>query len=127
MAIFKPADIFILLSACLLTAWLYAVFWFDNAQQGEADSLLIQFADNDPLEYTLSKDKIITIQGHIGPSLIEIKQGKARFIHSSCRNQFCVFHGWLTVAGDTTACLPNRVSISLKGTINDYDAIAGGQ
>lgn len=123
----KPADIIILLSACLFTIWLYSVFWFDNNQQGEADTLLVQLSDNEPLEYSLNKNQIINIKGHLGPSLIEIKQGKARFIHSSCRNQFCVFHGWLTVTGDTTACLPNRISISLKGTLNDYDAIAGGQ
>lgn len=123
----KPADIIILISAIWLTGWLYSVFWFDSSQQGEADTLLIQFADNLPSKYALNKDKIIELQGHKGPSIIEIKQGKARFIHSSCRNQFCVFHGWLTVAGDTTACLPNRISISLQGTANNYDAIAGGQ
>jgi hypothetical protein len=123
----KPADIIILLSASLFCLWLYSVFWFDSIQQGEADTLLIQFADHAPTEYDLSKDQIINIEGHIGPTLIEIKQGKARFIHSSCRNQFCVFHGWLSVSGDTTACLPNRISISLKGTVSDYDAIAGGQ
>ncbi len=127
LLLFRPADIIILILACCLTIWLYSVFWFDTNQQGEADTLLIQFAENAPVEYSLNQDKIINIEGHIGPSLIEIKQGKARFIHSSCRNQFCVFHGWLSVAGDTTACLPNRISISLKGTINDYDAIAGAQ
>ncbi len=127
MALFKPIDIIILLSACLFTAWLYSFFWFDNTAQGEADSLLIQFAENAPIEYPLNKDRIITIQGHIGSSIIEIKQAKARFIHSSCRNQFCVFHGWISVAGDITACLPNRISISLSGSANAYDAIAGGQ
>ena len=127
LLLFRPADIIILILACLLTFWLYSVFWFDPNQQGEADTLLIQFADNTPVEYSLNQDKIINVEGQIGPSLIEIKQGKARFIHSSCRNQFCVFHGWLSVAGDATACLPNRISISLKGEINDYDAIAGAQ
>lgn len=127
LILFKPADIIILISAGFLTFWLYSVFWFDNSQQGKADRLLLQFADNDAIEYPLNKEQVITIKGRLGPTLIEIKQGKARFIHSSCRNQFCVFHGWLTVAGDTTACLPNRISISLKGTASNYDAIAGAQ
>ncbi|MCW8932762.1 MAG: NusG domain II-containing protein [Gammaproteobacteria bacterium] len=127
LLLFKPADIIILISAGLLTFWLYSVFWFDSTHQGDADRLLVQFADNPPVEYSLNKEQIINIKGNIGPTLIEIKQGKARFIHSSCRNQFCVFHGWLTVPGDTTACLPNRISISLKGTSSEYDAIAGAQ
>ena len=125
--LFKPADFLILLSALLFTGWLYVTFWFDHGHQGQADRLLIQYAENDPVEYPLSKAQIISIDGHIGTTLIEIKQGRARFIHSSCRNQFCVFHGWLSVAGDTTACLPNRISISLQGSRNDFDAIAGGQ
>lgn len=127
LILFKPADILILLSALLFTGWLYNIFWFDSAYQGQADRLLIQYADNIPMEYPLSKAQIISIDGHIGTSLIEIKSGRARFIHSVCRNQFCVFHGWLSVAGDATACLPNRISISLQGRRNDFDAIAGGQ
>ncbi|MCU7939291.1 MAG: NusG domain II-containing protein [gamma proteobacterium symbiont of Bathyaustriella thionipta] len=125
--IFKPADILILFAASILTLWLYSIFWFSANQQGEAEILRVQFADNPPLEYTLSEDRTIVLAGKIGDSLIEIKQGKARFIHSACRNQFCVFHGWLTVAGDSTACLPNRISISLKSALSDYDAIAGSQ
>lgn len=125
--LFKPADILILLAALLFTGWLYTNFWFDSKHQGQADRLLIQYADNEPQEYSLSKAQIINIDGHIGSSLIEIKQGRARFIQSSCRNQLCVFHGWLSVTGDTTACLPNRISISLQGNRSEYDAIAGGQ
>ena len=125
--IFKVTDIVILFAACILTLRLYSIFWFDGSQQGKAETLLVQFADNSPAEYSLNEDKTIQLEGKIGSSLIEIKQGKARFIHSSCRNQLCVFHGWLSVAGDSTACLPNRISISLKGTISDYDAIAGSQ
>ncbi|WP_198263651.1 NusG domain II-containing protein [sulfur-oxidizing endosymbiont of Gigantopelta aegis] len=125
--LFNPADIVILVLASTLSIWLYTLLWFDNSQQGTAERLLIQYADNPPTEYELDEGKSITIDGHLGPSIIEIKQGKARFIHSSCRNQLCVFHGWLTLTGDTTACLPNRISMTLKGSNNTYDAIAGGQ
>ena len=119
----KTVDIIILLSACVLTIWLYAFFWFDDNRRGEAETLLIQIADNTPTEYALNSDQIIDIEGAIGHSWIEIKNGKARFIHSPCRNKFCVFHGWLTTAGDISACLPNRISISLKGKSSDYDAL----
>jgi len=129
---FTISDIIILCASIIFTVWLYNVFWFgsfwlSNGQTGEAETLVVQYADKSPVEYPLEEERLITIEGAIGDSIIEIKQGKARFIHSSCRNQFCVFHGWLTIAGDTTACLPNRISISLKGQLTDYDAIAGGQ
>lgn len=126
-AAIKPADIIIIFSACFLTVWLYSVFWFNDSLPGDAVSLQIQIADNPPENYSLDTDRVIKIEGTIGDSLIEIKQGKARFTHSPCRNKFCLFHGWLSTAGDTTACLPNRISISLKGKTSAYDAIAGGK
>jgi len=121
------SDSIILCTSIIFTVWLYNVFWFSNGQSGTAETLVVQYADKSPVEYSLQEERLITIEGETGDSIIEIKQGKARFIHSSCRNHFCVFHGWLTIAGDTTACLPNRISISLKGSAVDFDAIAGGQ
>ena len=124
---FTISDIIILCASISFTVWLYNFFWFGNEQTGEAETLVVQYAGNTPLEYSLQEERLITIEGAIGDSIIEISQGKARFVHSSCRNQFCVFHGWLTIAGDTTACLPNRISLSLKGNLADYDAIACAQ
>ena len=121
------SDIIILCASITFTVWLYNTFWFSNGQTGEAEILVVQYADKSPVEYSLEEERLITIEGAIGDSIIEIRQGKARFIHSSCRNQFCVFHGWLTIAGDTSACLPNRISIRLKGNLADFDAIAGAQ
>lgn len=123
----NPADIIILFLACALTVWVYNSFWFGNHTSGSAETLVLQVAQQPPEEYSLQDDRIIDINGPIGRSLIEIKQGKVRFIHSACRNQFCVFHGWLTTPGDTAACLPNRISITLKGNLSEYDALAGGQ
>ncbi|MCK5664927.1 MAG: NusG domain II-containing protein [Thiotrichaceae bacterium] len=123
----KPADIVILLLAITLTSWLYHFFWFDNTQSGNADFLLIHIADKSAQYYSLNENKLIKIEGTIGESIIEIKQRKARFVHSPCRNQFCVLHGWLSHSGDITACLPNQMSISLHNSTQQtqYDAISG--
>ncbi|MCP3851296.1 MAG: NusG domain II-containing protein [Gammaproteobacteria bacterium] len=127
LTLFTLFDIFILISVCFLTLWLYSLFWFNDTQSGKASAVIVQFANQTPVEYQLNKNQIIRIEGQLGETLIEIKQGKARFIHSSCRNQLCVFHGWLSDAGATTACLPNQVSITLTGAIKEFDAIAGAQ
>ncbi len=123
----KLADILIILLASYLCFWLYSHLLFTPDSQGKANRVLIQIGHKVPLEYPLNQNKILSIQGDKGLSVIEIKQGKARFIHSSCRNQFCVFHGWLSAPEETSACLPNRVSITLKGSLNSFDAIAGEQ
>ncbi len=123
----KLADILIIILASYLCFWLYSHFLFTSDSQGKANRVLIQINHKAPLEYPLNQNKILSIHGDKGLSLIEIKQGKARFIHSPCRNQFCVFHGWLSAPEETSACLPNRVSITLKGSLNTFDAIAGEQ
>ncbi|MCU7836434.1 MAG: NusG domain II-containing protein [gamma proteobacterium symbiont of Taylorina sp.] len=133
----KPGDGLILLFAVILTLWLYHIFWFDNKPSGEAEFLMIQITDAVPKIYSLSQDKTIKIEGAIGQSLIEIKQRKARFIHSPCYNQFCILHGWISNNGDITACLPNQISIRLQGSQSQsfpapgkgsrFDAVSGGQ
>lgn len=130
----NTADIVILLLAVLLTIWLYHFFWFNHTQSGKADFLMIQIADKPPQQYSLNRDRRIKIKGTMGESIIEIKQRKVRFIHSPCRNQFCVLHGWISHNSDITACLPNQMSISLHSTQdasqeqnNHFDALSGGQ
>lgn len=47
---------------------------------------------------------------------------RACISHSDCPDKTCVQKGWLTVAGQTSVCLPNRTVLSLDGG----DVIIGG-
>lgn len=126
----KPADIVILLLAITLTSWLYRIFWFDDTHSATAEFLLLQIADQSPQQYSLSENKRIKIEGTMGESIIEIKQRKARFVHSPCRNQFCVLHSWISHSGEIIACLPNQMSISLHSDeeqSKQFDALSGSQ
>lgn len=116
-------DALILLIALVFLGWLYYTFWFSQPATGEADTLIVQVMDHTPRYYSLQQDVVLKIEGAQGNSLIEINQGKARFIHSTCRNKFCIFHGWLTTPGDVIACLPNQLSLGLQSSRNEYDAL----
>jgi hypothetical protein len=65
--------------------------------------------------YSLNQHRILQVSGALGTSTIEIKQGKARFKHSPCANQYCVHQGWMNKANQTAICLPNQVSLELLG------------
>ena len=119
----KITDALILLTALFFLGWLYYTFWFKQPQTGDADTLIVQVMDHAPEYHSLLRDQVLKIDGAKGSSLIEIEQRKVRFIHSPCRNKFCIFHGWLTTPGDTMACLPNQVSMSLQSALNEYDAL----
>jgi len=119
----KVTDVLILIIALIFLGWNYYTFWFSQPHAGDADTLIVQVMYHDPQYFSLQQDQILKIEGAQGNSLIEIRQYKARFIHSTCRNKFCIFHGWLTTPGDITACLPNQVSIGLQSKQNEYDAL----
>ena len=46
---------------------------------------------------------------------IEVQNGKIRFVSAVCRDKLCVNSGWLDRNGQTAACLPERIVISIKG------------
>lgn len=75
--------------------------------------------------YPLAGSQKLTVNGRIGVSTILIEPGRARFADSPCRNRICVHAGWLSHAGDSAACVPNGVSLSLRGDSRSaVDAIA---
>jgi len=123
----KITDMLILLFTLFFLGWLYYTFWFSQSLAGDSDTLIVQVMDHAPkyysLQESLQQEQILKVRGAQGNSLIEIHQGKARFIHSTCRNKFCIFHGWLTTPGDVIACLPNQISIGLQSNRNKYDAL----
>ncbi|MCH3918825.1 MAG: NusG domain II-containing protein [Spirochaetia bacterium] len=76
--------------------------------------------------YSLDKDKELTFTGLLGPTTIEIKDGKAAFIESPCKNKICIKMGWISRPGQFAACLPNGVLITIKGkdADNEVDDVA---
>lgn len=53
------------------------------------------------------------------PVYIELDQTGAAIVQSSCPDQTCVHTGKITRAGETTICLPERVSVTITGDMVD--------
>jgi hypothetical protein len=75
----------------------------------------------------LNVNKLLSVDGPYGPTLIEIERGKVRVKESHCRNQICVRDGWISKG--VIVCLPNKLVI-IVGASNKYqkqgiDAITG--
>lgn len=63
---------------------------------------------------------------HGGQNTIEIDGKRVRISTATCADAVCVQTGWLTRAGQSAVCLPNRVIVKLTGAKQDtVDAIAG--
>ena len=114
------ADWLLLLIVLGCMPLLYTRFWYSG---GPANWLEVQAGDAPPQVVALSSDRQLDIAGPLGNSRIEIRDGRARFLGSPCHGKLCIQAGWLEHAGETIACLPNRVTIHLLGRHPKFDAV----
>jgi hypothetical protein len=116
----RRADYFVILFALVLLPFLYITYW-GNSSYGER--VVIRSANQPPQYYSLYENRHITIEGALGKSVIEIKDGQVRFIEAPCQNKLCILSGWLRHDSETAACIPNGVTVSVVGRDDRFDAI----
>ena len=78
---------------------------------GQKGSRVIVNAAGVKYEYSASQNGTYTVDGEIGPTSFEIKDGRVRIIDSPCPNKTCISQGW----HNPLVCLPNKVMISVEG------------
>ena len=61
----------------------------------------------------------------IGGTAVEVSRRGARFLESDCPDRLCVKAGFLSRAGESAVCLPNRVSVRITGRGGTVDAVTG--
>jgi len=87
----------------------------------------------------VEKDRVVSVDGPEGETVIEIKNHKVRITKSPCYNKLCIHQGW--IESGAIVCLPNRVVITIgnhkenppippfdkggDGGIFDIDAVTG--
>ncbi|MBI5041970.1 MAG: NusG domain II-containing protein [Gammaproteobacteria bacterium] len=114
------ADVILLFIAAGLIGWLYMALWAPDSTALEVE---IWSRGQRVQTLSLAENHRIEVTGALGVSLIEIKDAQVRFVDSPCSNKLCVHSGWQRHAGETTACLPNQVSVRILGRDRRYDAI----
>jgi len=55
----------------------------------------------------------IVIQGVMTPMTLEVKKNAIRVSESGCRNQYCVYAGWVSDSNHPIVCAYNHVSIQI--------------
>lgn len=114
------ADRVLLLIVSGMIGWSYAALWSSDDAAVEVE---IWSRGQRVETVLLAEDRTLAISGALGISQIEIKNAQVHFLDSPCSNKLCVLSGWHQHSGDTTACLPNQVSVRILGRDRRYDAI----
>jgi hypothetical protein len=112
------------LFSLLLAVSLAGVFFIkDIMPQGQ--SVTIEVDGKPAYILPIDKDRILSVQGPIGQTIVEIKDRKVRVTDSPCGNKFCIKQGW--VGSGSIICLPNRVVVTIgnKDKKKGPDAITG--
>jgi len=115
----KAGDYLVMLSGCLLTAFLALTLW----QGGAADKAVIRSGGKVFSVAPLSRDQLIEVPGPLGISRIAIHNRQARIAADPSPRQYCVRQGWLKQAGEIAICLPNQISVELSGKKKNYDSL----
>ena len=80
----------------------------------EAGSLAVVEIDGEKVcEYSLSENGTFILNG--GTNTLVIENGEAYMINSSCPDHTCENTGRVRYVGQTIICLPNRLSVTIKG------------
>lgn len=109
--LFSRTDIFIIIGVIVLSFIFLIPNFFKN------DELIAQvYADGEIVkEFNLSEIEEETVFCPNENVVISVRNGAIRFSSSSCKDELCVNSGWLTAKGQTAACLPQKVVITIKG------------
>lgn len=115
----RPGDLLIIAAVLVLTGGL-AVGIYSAAS---VDHVEILSAHGTTESHPAWQAQTLRVDGPLGETLIEIADGAARIVASPCRQKICINRGWLSHAGETAACLPNRISVTLLGDDPRFDAM----
>ena len=98
-----------------LTAWAW------GGERG--DTVVIRAAGQVVETASLTRSRRFSVDGPLGTTQIEIEPGRARIARDPSPRQLCVKQGWLSQSGQAALCLPNQVSLEIRGRTNAYDTL----
>lgn len=95
--------------------------WAWGGQRG--DTAVIRAAGQVVKTTALTHAQTYSVDGPLGATRIEIEPGRARVAADPSPRQLCVKQGWLTQSGQAALCLPNQVSLEIRGGTAAYDTL----
>ena len=103
-------DILVIALLLLISLSLLLVFMLTKA---EGNFVVVEIDGVSAGEYPLSKDGVFVLNK--GTNTLVIEKGEAYLIDSHCPDRTCEQTGKIRYVGQTIVCLPNRLSVTVRG------------
>lgn len=102
----KKGDFFVIFTVLAIAAL------FAFSPKGKNGKTVV-VRENNKIVYktALSENSEFSLKGNT----IVIKDGKAYMKNADCKNRICVNHTPISKSGETIACLPNGVTVTVEG------------
>lgn len=120
----KRSDVFVIFLTLLLifTSWM---LFLKSPEQLPVAIITVDGKVEKEIDLTLQEDCIITLKTDPVVTL-QVKDHKIRFIKSKCPDGTCEKMGFLSNTGQTAACIPAKVIVTVEGlNESEIDAVVG--
>lgn len=108
----KKYRIDLIVIACIAALCL-SVLLISLLTKREGDTAVVTIDGEVVMECPLSKDGEYTLGG--GTNVLVIEDGEAYMSYSECPDHTCEKTGRIRYVGQSITCLPNRISVSIRG------------
>lgn len=105
---------FVIFAAILI----FAFFVMKNRILQKGNSIFVE-AEGKSYYYSAAVEGTFSVDGALGKTTFEIKNGAVHIVDSPCENKTCIAQGW----SSPLVCLPNKVIITLKNQ-GEFDAVS---
>jgi hypothetical protein len=110
-AFFRPLDALLAILISAASAWGFMAF-----RVSEGSRALVYVSDRKHAWYELAGGKrLVEVPTRIGPVKLEIGEGSARVVSSTCPNRLCVKTGKVGRAHQEIVCVPAHLLVVIEG------------
>lgn len=115
----RSGDVAVVAAGGVLVAALGVFAWSGD----RGDTAVIRAAGQIVQTAPLTRAQVFAVGGPLGVTRIQIEPGRARVLADPSPRQLCVKQGWLSLSGQAALCLPNQVSVEIRGRTPAYDTL----
>jgi len=107
----------------ILNIGLFTVWGVGHAR---GDWVVIEVDRREVARLSLTENRHTSVEGPLGITEVEVKDGKVRILRSHCKGKVCIKSGYIQYADRMAVCLPNKVVVRILGASQrGVDTIVG--
>lgn len=115
----KKRDVILIASILVIAIVLFVAM---ELTRQEGAFVLVRVDGQEVGRYALSEDGTYALNG--GTNVLRIEDGTAYMTEADCPDKLCVHQGRISKSGQVITCLPNKLTVTVRGAEGAVDLIS---